>query len=328
MTTNLDDFPAGALLLGGVAGYAAGRFVLSRFLDERKADDQRATAPAAPPSTATASPTPLALIDPYPMAPAPAAPAPPRTADGPVTSPSPSDPGPVSHPSQVDPTPRPSSLPSTLIDPYPASAQPTAPQLTRPAHVPQKPPLSRAFDPVFATYRGTIPMEFLRALCTRESGMNPAERTGPAWGLMQIIEAVRLDYNRAHRTLYRRDDLLDPRVNVAIGCWLLQTIIKSYAKHHPDVPNLRADWNNARFAELLIFGWNAGFSEKAGVGYMAKYLKAHSLPVNIDNCHQYAELAKASKHLQNAKKARWCKGVAALYLRERDHVARVPLTVA
>jgi hypothetical protein len=325
-----DTLTTGLMLLGGgVAGFAAGRFLVSRFLDERKTDGTKpATAPAPPPSltTAPASAPPRTLIDPYPTTPTtpPAAP-PTEPAPTPVpTAPSPAAPGPVSHPSLVDPNVR----PAALIDPYPVSAPGALPPFTRPAHVPSAPPLSRAFDPVFHTYRGAIPIEYLRALCTRESDMNPAERKGPAWGLMQIIEAVRLDYNRAHRTLYRRDDLLDPRVNIAIGCWLLETIIRSYAKHHPDVPNLRADWNNVRFAELVTFGWNAGFSEKAGVGRMATYLKAHSLTVNIDNAHQYAELAKASRHLQNAKKLRWCKGVAALYVRERDHAEASGLTVA
>lgn len=311
MTTS-DDLPAALWLLGGgVAGFALGRVVLSRVLDER----ERATAPtaviAAGRGPLAASST--ALIDPYaePAVPPAANPAP-ATAAGSTTS-----------PNQIA-----TRAPAASTDPYPVTAPGTVPPMTKPARVPAEPPLSRAFDPVFETYRGSIPIEFLRALCTRESDMNPAERSGPAWGLMQIVEAVRLDYNRAHRTRYRREDLLDPCVNVAIGCWLLRTIIKSYAKHHPDVPNLRADWDNVRFAELLIGGWNAGFSEKAGVGYMATYLKAHSLAVNLDNVHQYAELAAASRHLQNAKKVRWCKGVAALYLRERDHAARAPRTVA
>jgi hypothetical protein len=29
----------------------------------------------------------------------------------------------------------------------------------------------------------------------------------------------------------------------------------SYARNHPAVPNLHADWNNPRFVELLTFGW-------------------------------------------------------------------------
>lgn len=326
-----------ALVGGGVAGYAVGRFVLARVLDDRERATAATTATSAAPTvTAAISAPPLALIDPYPSTPAPAAPptepapkpkpkpsapAPTTTheithTDGPVTSPSQVDPGPVSHPSQVDPQ-VPAAAPASLIDPYPTSAAPITPPSTAPGRVPHDAPLSRDYDRIFNTYRGAIAIEYLRALATRESGMTPGERKGPAWGLMQIIEAVRLDYNRAHKTSYTREHLLDPTVNVAIACWLLRTIIASFHKNHPDVPNLRADWDNPEFVRLLTFSWNAGHSEKAGVGRMAHFLKERGLPVTIDNVHQHAKEAKASRHLQNAKKVKWCKGVAALYLRER-----------
>jgi len=293
-----DDLPAAVLLVGGgLAGYAAGRFLLSRVLAER----DRATAPAAL-AVASSTPlapsaSPLALIDPYPAAPAPTA----------ATS---------TAPSQVA-----TSAHAAPIDPYPATAPGTVPPMTRPARVPSKPPLARDFDRVFETYRGSIPIEFLRALATRESGMDPAERKGPAWGLMQIIEAVRLDYNRAHRTKYTREHLLDPRVNVAMGCWLIRTIAKSYEKHHADVPNLRTDWTNRRWLELVVFGWNGGYSERGGVGKVAHYLKKHGLPVHLDNVWLYADVAGASRHLQRRDKRDWSKSVVELYLAERANAA-------
>ena len=293
-----DDLPAAVLLVGGgLVGYAAGRFLLSRVLDKRA----RATAPAALSVAGSAplatSASPLALIDPYPDPPAPTA----------ATS---------IAPSQIA-----TSAPAAPIDPYAATAPGTVPPMTRPARVPSKPPLARDFDPVFETYRSSIPIEFLRALVTRESGMDPAERKGPAWGLMQIIEAVRLHYNRAHKSKYTRGHLLDPRVNVAMGCWLLRTIIKSYEKHHPDVPNLRTDWTNRRWLELVVFGWNAGYSERGGVGKVAHYLKKHGLPVHLDNVWLYADVAGASRHLQRRDKRDWSKSVVELYLAERANAA-------
>ncbi len=302
MTTS-DDLSTGILLLGGgLAGYAAGRFLLSRVLDER----ERGAAPSVALTFAGSGPLALAapstaLIDPYSEPATTSAPPSP-----PAHVPSQLTPGPATAPGQVA-----TSAPATPIDPY------TVPPTTKPARVPSKPPLSRAFDPVFETYRGSIPIEFLRALATRESGMDPVERKGPAWGLMQIIEAVRLDYNRAHKTRYTREHLLDPRVNVAICCWLLRTIIKSYEKNHVDVPNLRVDWTNRRWLELLVFGWNAGYSERGGVGKVARYLKTHGLPVHLDNVHLYADFAGASRHLQRRDKRDWSKSVVELYLAER-----------
>jgi hypothetical protein len=184
--------------------------------------------------------------------------------------------------------------------------------------------LPRRFDPIFERYRGDIPIEFLRALAMRESSMNPGEKTDPAWGLLQVIEAVRLDFNRAHGTSYPRGDLLDPTVNVAMAAWLLQSIVASYRKNHPAVPNLQPDWNNPRFVELLTFGWNAGYSEAGGVGRVARHLEAQGrTDLTIDLVHQHAQAAGASRHLSRADKVSWCKGVVALYQLERRR-ARQP----
>jgi hypothetical protein len=176
---------------------------------------------------------------------------------------------------------------------------------------------SRRFDRIFDMYRESIPIEYLRALSQRESGMNPEEAKGPAWGLMQIVEVVRSDYNERNGTKYTRKDLLDPAVNVAICCWLLRFIIAAYQKHHADIPNMRADWGNPRFVELLTFGWNAGFSSSGGVIKVVRYLKTHGhADVTMDLVHKQARAAGASRHLSNAKKVRWCRSVVRLYEQE------------
>lgn len=179
-------------------------------------------------------------------------------------------------------------------------------------------PSLRQFDEIFDAYRGEIPLEYMRALATKESGMRPDMHSGPAWGLMQIVEVVRRDYNRAHQTSYTRADLLEPSVNVAMAAWLLRAIIASYAHRHPDVPNLQADWENLRFVELLTFGWNAGWSEGGGVGRVARHLEARGeFDITIDLVHENAQAAGASRHLSRPEKVRWCKSVARLYERER-----------
>lgn len=199
-----------------------------------------------------------------------------------------------------------------------------APVASTPPPVVDTPPtppagsLPRTFDAIFERHRGAIPIEYLRALAKRESDMKPGERSGPAWGLMQIVEVVRTDYNQAHGTRHSRADLLDPDVNVAMCCWVLRFIIASYQRNHPRIPNLRADWSNPRFVELLTFGWNAGFSERAGVGRVVSYLeKLGAADVDIDQVHAHARLAGASRHLSNEAKVRWCKSVVILYQRER-----------
>ena len=211
----------------------------------------------------------------------------PRASDGPVTS-----------PDQVATAP--ASVTSSQVDTSPAGALP------------------RMFDPIFVRHRGDVPIEYLRALAMRESGMDPRASSGPARGLLQITEIVRADFNRTHGTAITRAQLLDPDTNVRIATWLLRFIVDGYRRHHADVANLRPDWNNPRFVELVTFGWNAGPSEAGGVGRVVGYLKRQGArEIDLDLVHEHARAAGASKHLSNPAKARWSRGVVALYQRER-----------
>ena len=244
----------------------------------------------------------------------------PAHVDGPITSPSQLD---GAHTTAYQGPPA-SAHP---IDPYgpPASAHPIDPYGPPPGAKPIDPygapktssGLTHRFDAVFDRYRGEIPIEYLRALVDRESNFEPKQRTGSAIGLMQIIPVVLDDYNTRNGTHYKPEHLVDPSINVAIGCELLVIIIANYAGHS-HVPNLQADWSNLRFVELLTFGWNAGFSESGGVGRVARYLEHRGITnLTIDVVSQNASAAGASKHLSNAAKVKWCKSVAALYARER-----------
>lgn len=178
-------------------------------------------------------------------------------------------------------------------------------------------PAGRRFDALFAKRGRGLPVAYLRALAKRESNLNPREQTGAAWGLLQVTEIVRRDFNQRHGSSISRRDLLDPEVNVGVAAELLERIIASYERNHPGVANLQEDWSNPRFVELLTFGWNAGYSERGGVGRVARYLETRSLSVTIDTVHKCAVVAGASRHLSNPKKVEWCKGVARLFYRER-----------
>lgn len=175
----------------------------------------------------------------------------------------------------------------------------------------------RTFDQIFAAYGHGIPVPYLRALALRESDMNARSSDGPAWGLLQVIEVVRQDYNKKTGASFARQDLLNPLVNVTIASSALATIIESYARNHPHVHNLQADWQNPKFVELLTFGWNAGWSERGGVGRVATFLEQRGvLDQTIDIVHDAAKAAGASPHLSSDTKLAWCKSVVAQYLRE------------
>ncbi len=313
----------GAMLLGsGVAGYAIGRFVIERWMAGKAAPAAappvRSPAPVSSPPAPTTRPPTQARPSPTPARPRKPVPArEPEPDVGPVTSPdqleatapSSGDAGPVTSPGQVVAT-----APAADRDDDIGAAS------RRP---------SRRFDRIFDMYRDSIPIEFLRALAKRESNLNPEESKGPAWGLMQIVEVVRKDYNQAHGTRYTRRDLLDPAINVAIACWLLRFIIAQYANHQDGVPNLRADWSNPRFAELVVYGWNAGFSASGGVLKVVRYLKERGVTdITIDVVFKHAREAGAVRHVSNATKLRWCKSVVRLYEQELAAARAAPAAVA
>jgi hypothetical protein len=223
-----------------------------------------------------------------------------------------------------DPITRPSQV--TIVD---APVAPDSQPVTRPSQVDAtlgSPPATafatssrvRQFDAVFHRYRGHVPIAYMRALVERESNGNPTVRTGSAIGLMQIVPVVLADYNKRHGTKYTSEHLVNPEINVAIGCELLRIIVESYRKNHPRIATMQPDWDNPRFVELLTFGWNAGFSEAGGVGRVARYLEGlGAVDLTMDQVSAHARAAGASKYLSNPAKVAWCQSVVALYLRER-----------
>lgn len=173
-------------------------------------------------------------------------------------------------------------------------------------------------DPIFARHHGRIPVAFLRALAWRESENHThlAMPGGPgaARGLLQIVGCVRVDYNRAHHTHHTAADLFDPDTNVAIAVWLIDQIVTAYGRHA--ITNLREDWDNPDFVELVLAGWNSGFSEGSGVGLVARYLERHAIAVTLDNVFKYAAWAGSSFQLQRTAKLVWQRQTAALYFGE------------
>jgi hypothetical protein len=336
-----------SLVVGGAAGYAAGRWIVEPWLGTRATSKQVARRSGVPIDPYAGLSGSMQPIDPYADAPSvPTAPvvAPPSVVTtpvviapnesptvGPITSPSqvpatPTDAGPVTSPSQVAPTST-GPITSPQVD---GTNTPPTPNPGVTALSGGKSATSsrvRRFDAVFERYRGTIPLAYLRALVDRESNGRPDVRTGSAVGLMQIVPVVLADYNKRHGTAYQSAQLVDPAINVAIGCELLRLIANSYRKNHPHVPNLQTDWNNPRFIELLTFGWNAGFSEAGGVGRVARYLeRLGAIDITLDQITAHARVAGASKHLSNPAKVAWCKSVVALYQRERA-LADAPMTL-
>jgi hypothetical protein len=174
--------------------------------------------------------------------------------------------------------------------------------------------LTREFDPIFAAHGLGLPIPYLRALAARESGL----RANDPKGLINVVAVVRNDFNRRHGTSVKARDLTDPAISVMVASDTLRRIISSYARFHADVPNLREDWSNRHFVELLTFGWNAGYSESKGVGRVVNYLvERGARDVTLTDVVRAAQQAGASQWLwAHPKKVAWTRSVADVYERE------------
>jgi hypothetical protein len=182
--------------------------------------------------------------------------------------------------------------------------------------------LTRKFDAAFEKHGRGLPVPYLRALAARESGMREKDPKG----LINVVRVVREDFNERHGTAHRPQDLQDPIVSITIAADTLRRIIDSYARNHPAVPNLREDWANRHFVELLTFGWNAGYSEKAGVGHVVDYLERQGqTEITLAMVAKNAQAAGASHWLwAHPKKVSWTRSVGDLYFAERARDAAKP----
>jgi hypothetical protein len=183
--------------------------------------------------------------------------------------------------------------------------------------------LTRRFDVLFARHGRGIPVAYLRALAQAESGMNPHDRLG----LINVVPKALAGYNERHpEARISPDEMRDPAKNITVAADHLRVVIDSYRRNHPDVPNLVENWQNPHYVRLVTAGWNAGHSERAGVGRVVRFLKAQpaaSRPteITIDTVFEAAGRAQATKHLSNPRKLAYAKGVVAAFVRERERDA-------
>jgi hypothetical protein len=180
--------------------------------------------------------------------------------------------------------------------------------------------ISAAWDPIIERFAGFVPMAFIRALIHGESGGNSQKEnpTSHAAGLLQITDVVRRDWNAAHpQAPVSRVDLFDPEINVRIGAALLNRIVQTYRRH----PTLTPDWKGRRYPELVALGWNAGYSDRGGVGLAVARLEAAGAPaedVTVDSVARAAAgLPGASRFVSLPERVAYAKAVADLYLGSR-----------
>ena len=208
-------------------------------------------------------------------------------------------------------------------DPLRPASSPATPVAAADARAPAAPALTRRFDDLFRQHGQGLPVAYLRALAHAESGLNPDDPKG----LLNVVPIALADYNRRHTDApLKPEQMRDPAKNVQVAADILREIMASYERNHGDVRNLRSDWTNRAFVELLTLSWNGGYSERAGVGRVVRYLKsqpsAKPSDITIDTVFAAARAAGAAEHLSNPRKLAYAKGVAAAFLREVERDLR------
>jgi soluble lytic murein transglycosylase-like protein len=179
---------------------------------------------------------------------------------------------------------------------------------------------SVAFDPIFVRRCPGIPVEFVRALVKSESDFRPAlvNPKSNATGLLQITQVVVTGWNERTGARLSLPHLVDPDLNVTIGCDLVKRIADSYSRFHPR--SLSRDFTSRRWVELLALGWNAGYSEASGVGHVVGQLEARGLSpaqITVDAVHAEAlRLPSAVRFLREDGRVLFAKRVAARYFDE------------
>src|SRR4029077_8086538 len=177
--------------------------------------------------------------------------------------------------------------------------------------------ISAVWDPVIERFAGNVPVAFIRALVHGESGgdSQKGNRVSTAAGLLQITEIVRKDWNAAHADApVSRSDLFDPEINVRIGAALLNRIVQMYRRHR----TLQPDWSSRRYAELVALGWNAGYSDRGGVGLAVTELEAAGAKPEDGTVDSVARVAggfpAASPFVSRPDRIAYARAVADLYL--------------
>lgn len=192
----------------------------------------------------------------------------------------------------------------------------------------------RRFIPLFieAGERVGVPPAYLYALAGRESRWEPrkvaglkgprpdADATKGAAGLLQITGPVLKDYNREHGTTWRKRDMFNPELNVAVGAWYLGDVVLPLFGKRDAV-----HWDSPGWVATFTYLWNAG--PYAGIRLYDELVKRGQRPTVdavralaravVKGGGTFAGLPADKYHWFAARPTRWALSVARDYMRAR-----------
>ena len=196
------------------------------------------------------------------------------------------------------------------------------------------------FDRIYKAHAPEVPVAYLQALASHESSNNPEERTGIAWGLLQISEPALETYNKAKGTNHELRDVLKPIFNVKV--WYLNykmwnRVFQRIVRDQGIViaSNFVEDWSNPEYALLITAAHNSGIG---AVAKGAEFAKGRILepvrvrPITAADVFKFARrdaVTRIKKKMSKAKQAFQARVVEAYFILvkgEREGL-RVPTEV-
>lgn len=187
-------------------------------------------------------------------------------------------------------------------------------ELPRPAPRPTPP---TNFDSIFELYRGSIPVEYLRALAIVSGGgeFKPSQTDGETAGLFKVSTNMIAAYSQALGKTLTPADLIDVATNTRIAVWLLNNVMKYYSLKYPKT--LAVNWKNSDYVAILTLGFKVGHSENGGIGDALKMIEAlqpdPQLKMTIDTVKDVLQERGSAAYLYAPGWIAFAKSVANLY---------------
>lgn len=186
--------------------------------------------------------------------------------------------------------------------------------------------LASLYDSVFEKYRNNIPLNFLKALATKASGLNTNKSTNYGAGLFMISTAVLDAFNAKMKTSYKATDLADPGVNTQMAVYVINNIVSYYAANYPKT--MIENWNSPDYVALVVHGYNNGYKEPKGVGVAIKAVeKTAPDKMSVDTVAQAAKTLGLAPSMYEAGGLAFAKNVASLTVTAKPVTSAAPLPV-
>jgi hypothetical protein len=172
----------------------------------------------------------------------------------------------------------------------------------------------RNFDSTFEKYRGSIPLEYLRALAIVSGGgeFKPNNSSSDAAGLFMISPGALAAYGTSVGRTYRPTDLADIQLSTQVVVWLINNVKNYFSLNYPK--SLGENWEKPNYVAVVTLGFKVGHSENGGVGDAAKIIESlYPEKMSVDSIAEVAKLKGHASYIYSPKWTSFAKDVANLY---------------